>query len=340
MTYNSKYVPIVVGSKGDKGNAGSDGTYQDTGNWATSTSYATNERAKHAKTGYGACQYRCIADHISGASTEPEVGASWQTYWELWVEGGMNGAGTGDTTGAASSVLNDIAGFADTSGKLLKSLGSFATCLSTALSALAAYTTAPAGASDKIAMLVGGVWKLITADDFAKRKAYLSIAAQAWKPSSTSGCGDPANAELTTNKMNLTSLAFNYAAKTYACYKLKFPIGYDGTALDAVFEWHSTGTTSNGVRWGIQLASIGDNETLDATWGTAVEVTDTATGAANRNLITSTFASITPAGTPASGETLEIRIYRDPTHADDNLDEIVYLDDVTLMIPMNKHSEA
>jgi hypothetical protein len=271
------------------------------------------------------------------------VGADWDTYWEVFSQGGADGVGAGDTVGAASSTLNDVAGFADVTGKLLKTLGSFASCLSTALSALAAYTTAPVGASDKITMLVGGVWKLITIDNFAKSKKYVSITAQAWRPSATAYCGDPSNSEMTTNKANITSLAFGYngsPAKTYACYNMKLPLVYDGGTLDAIFTWRSTGTTSNGVRWGIQMASIGDNEALDTAWGSAIEVTDNATGAANRKLIAPQLSTITPSGTPAAGEFLEIRIYRDPAHADDNLNEIVYLDDVTLLIPVDKHSEA
>jgi len=85
---------------------------------------------------------------------------------------------------------------------------------------------------------------------------------------------------------------------------------------------------------------VGNDESLDSALGSAVEVVDNATGTAYRNLISAKTAAITPSGTPASGETLEIRIYRDPANGSDNLDEIVYLDDVTLLLPVNKMSEA
>lgn len=341
MAYDAtKYLPVAAGSKGDKGDTGTDGNQADQGTWVTATGYSANDRVYHAYTGFGQSVFRCKITHTSGAGTEPTVGASWATYWELWAKGGADGVGTGDVVGPASSTSDYLAGFADATGKLIKSLGSFASCLSTALSALTASTTDTDGDVDAIAVKESGGWKLKTADNFAQRYIPVTITAQAWQPSSTSGCGDAANAEMATNKANFRSLPFGYASKSYACFKMKFPIGYDGGTLYAYFEWHSTGTTSNGVRWGIATASIGDNETLDASWGTAVEVTDNATGTAYRNLITAKTAAITPAGTPASGETLEIRIYRDPAHGDDNLNEIVYLDDVTLLIPVNKHSEA
>lgn len=341
MTYDAtKYLPIAAGSKGDKGDTGTDGNQADQGAWVTATGYSANDRVYHAYTGFGQSVFRCKITHTSGATTEPTSGASWATYWELWAKGGADGAGSGDVVGPASSVADYLAGFADATGKLLKSLGSFASCLTTALSALTASTTATDGDVDKIAVSETGGWKLKTLDNVAKRKIPVTITAQAWQPTTTAGCGDAANAEMSSNKANFRSLPFGYASKSYACFKMKAPIGYDGSTLDAYFEWHSSGTTSDGVRWGIQIASVGDNETLDASWGTAVEVTDNATGTAYRNLISAKAATITPAGTPASGETLLLRIYRDPAHGDDNLNEIVYLDDVTLLLPVDKHSEA
>lgn len=345
LAWNSTYFDApTVGSKGNKGDTGSDGELADTGTWALDTYYAANDRCYHAWTGKGQCVFRCKTGqgHTSEAANEPVVGASWSDKWELFAGGGLDGAGTGDMVGPSSAVTNDLFGAADTSGKLAKVLGSFASCLSTALSAISAYTTAPSGAADYLIMSVGGVWKRILADDYAKRKVPVPIVAQAWRPlAGALGCADPTPAELATNKFYLTSLGFGYSTKTYACFKFKLPKGYDGGTIDAIIEWHTTGTTSNGVRWGIQGASIGDNEPLDVAMGTAGEVTDNATGAANRNLITNTITGITLGGvSPAAGETIEIEVYRDPTHADDNLNEIVLLDDVTLLIGINKHSEA
>jgi hypothetical protein len=344
MAYDTDYFEIVAaGSKGNKGDKGDDGTSADEGAWELDTYYSANSRVRHAKTGYGDSVYRCKTGqgHTSEAANEPEVGASWSDKWEIFAEGGQDGAGTGDVVGPSSSVTDDAVGFADTSGKLLKSLGSLATRISASLTALAAYTTAPVGASDYLIMSVGGVWKRILADDYSKRKVPVPIVAQAWRPLATGGCADPTPSELATHKFYLTSLGFGYSTKTYACFKFKLPKGYDGGTIDAIIEWHSTGTTTNGVRWGVQGASIGDNEPLDVAMGAGSEITDNATGAANRNLVTGTITGITLGGvSPAAGETIEIEVYRDPTHADDNLNEIVLLDDVTLLIGINKHSEA
>lgn len=75
----------VPGPKGDKGDTGDTGP-QGPGNlnyegvWATSTLYHANDILK----GVDSLFYRCTVQHTSGASTEPGVGASWATVWELF----------------------------------------------------------------------------------------------------------------------------------------------------------------------------------------------------------------------------------------------------------------
>lgn len=46
--------------------------------WVTATAYAVGQRVK-----YGIYTYRCKAAHTSGGTTEPGIGASWATNWEV-----------------------------------------------------------------------------------------------------------------------------------------------------------------------------------------------------------------------------------------------------------------
>nr|NIQ89662.1 hypothetical protein [Deltaproteobacteria bacterium] len=64
------------------------------------------------------------------------------------------------------------------------------------------------------------------------------------------------------------------------------------------------------VIWGLQGRSYGDGDAIDQAWGAAQEVTD-AWQANGDEHITSTTASITLAGTPAAGEDVQFRAYRD-----------------------------
>lgn len=51
-----------------------------TGGWVTDTAYTDTQALTHNDV-----LYRCIANHTSGSTTEPGVGASWQTVWEVML---------------------------------------------------------------------------------------------------------------------------------------------------------------------------------------------------------------------------------------------------------------
>lgn len=80
----------ATGSTGATGAAGPAGLAWQ-GAWVTSTAYAENDGASN-----GGSAYICTADHTSGASSEPGVGGSWSSYWDLLAAKGASGAGTGD----------------------------------------------------------------------------------------------------------------------------------------------------------------------------------------------------------------------------------------------------
>lgn len=85
------------------------------GAWLTSTAYAVNDGVSN-----GGSSYICTQAHTSGASTEPDVGASWASYWEVFAAKGTDGAGTGDVTGGAASSDGEVVFYSGTSGKAIK----------------------------------------------------------------------------------------------------------------------------------------------------------------------------------------------------------------------------
>lgn len=333
---------FCAGSPGQTGPTGSDGTSADTGDWITSTAYALNDRCYHTVTGYGKSVFRCTSAHTSGASTEPTVGASWATKWEYFAKGGADGAGSGDFVGPASSTTNNLVSYADTTGKLGKDAGTPKSVVDTVLLAETASTTTPSGTTDSFLVDENGTMKRKTANSMAKKNIHVNINAGSWAATATSGCNAASQTEMTTSDLNFYILGFVHTAKKYATATFELPDGYDGGTISAYVTWYTAGTTSNGVRFGLQGYSVGDDQTLDGTWGTAVEVTDSATGAAYKRLKTSVMSGITLArssGSPTGGDTCALRLYRDPTHGDDVLDATIYVLGVTLKIGINKHSE-
>jgi len=74
--------------------------------------YAIGDVVAHAKTGYGTCAYKAIVGHVPSAATEPEVGASWETVWAVFLMGGQNGTGegTGDVISAGKAGGQTVTG--------------------------------------------------------------------------------------------------------------------------------------------------------------------------------------------------------------------------------------
>lgn len=103
----------LLAQAGTNGTNGTSFAWQ--GAWLTATAYALRDVVSR-----GGSSYVCKLDHTSGASTEPGVGASWATNWDLAAQKGADGLGVGDVVGPASAVNNTIALFDGTTGKLLK----------------------------------------------------------------------------------------------------------------------------------------------------------------------------------------------------------------------------
>lgn len=73
----------VQGPKGDQG----PGNLNHTGAWVTATLYSENDIVKAVDSLF----YRCTAEHMSGGTTEPGEGESWESSWELFGGGGGGG---------------------------------------------------------------------------------------------------------------------------------------------------------------------------------------------------------------------------------------------------------
>lgn len=75
------------------------------GAWATSTDYNISEGVEN-----DGSSYICKLAHTSGATSEPGVGASWTTYWDLVASKGDTGQSpiTVSTTAPESPEVNQL----------------------------------------------------------------------------------------------------------------------------------------------------------------------------------------------------------------------------------------
>ncbi len=134
--------------------------------------------------------------------------------------------------------------------------------------------------------------------------------------SNTSGCTGLTKYEMSTNKEYFAGMSFVNGSQTYAEADIPaLPDDYNGSTMTAKYIWDCSNASTNSVIWGVAGIAYGDNTSLDAALGDAVEVTDGNNGAYKRN-ISAASSAITFAGTPTAGKSLHLRVYRKGSGAD------------------------
>ena len=316
------------------GPTGSDATAADTGAWVTATTYNENDRCTHAKSGHGQSVYRAKSTHLSAATREPEVGGTWRTYWELWAEGGEDGAGSGDVTGPASSTTDHIPTFYDTGGKRLKD--SLVPINRVSYKNLTKFTGG----------VVDNELDLLSFHDYSANTYYsispkrihratetISLMSRGmWKRNTTLPCGSLTEIDIDTTRFCMPALPFPHAAMSYANCSFIMPESWDGGELEAIF-WGTTTTAGAGtVRMAISACVIADGDLCTLTGSPLEGVTLTAHEAAQK-IMQSGPVAFTPSGwtsaAVAGGNKILFQICRYVAYQDTLVDDF-YLTDVVI----------
>lgn len=243
---------VLFVAKGDAGDAGSPGAginWQ--GAWLTATGFVTADGVSN-----GGSSYICTSDHTSGSTTEPGVGASWATVWDLIAAKGASGSGTGDMV--AANNLSDVASAAAAFANIKQAASESATGvveLATTAEAEAGTDTsraitaaglkahvdaAVAGIRDGVSATYDTLAELATpvasvaavngvvkgngsgtfsaagATDLGAGVNEWFIPASNFAPRTSNGCASLATLETSTNKINLPYLAFDATTQEFA----------------------------------------------------------------------------------------------------------------------------
>jgi hypothetical protein len=134
-------------------------------------------------------------------------------------------------------------------------------------------------------------------------------------PTLTAPCAVLAQSETTTNDVNYQSLDFDQTTQEHANFTVIMPDDWNAGTITFKAYWTAAAGAGT-VVWGLQAISFADDDALDTAWGTVQTSTDTLLAAGDMH-ISPVSAAITIAGTPATGEPVLFRIYRDT--AADNL---------------------
>ena len=147
------------------------------------------------------------------------------------------------------------------------------------------------------------------------------IPASAMTPATTSGSSALAQVETATNDINVGVLDFDDAADEHAHFHIAFPKSWDLGTITFQTIWTSTAVGTTGVAWGLQGIALSDGDPHDTAWGTAVVVVDNAQSAADEILVSAESTAVTIGGTPAEGDVIFFRVFRDVSDAGDDMTE-------------------
>lgn len=168
-------------------------------------------------------------------------------------------------------------------------------------------------------------------------KRGLYIPASALFPATTSGCATLAQGETSSNKINYKYLAFDQSTEEYAWINLPTPDYWDLSTVTIKFHWTAASGTGD-VIWGAAGLCRGDDDALDTALGTAQTVTDTLLATGDEHT-TSATSAITIGGTPAKGDKLYLRVYRDADAAGDTLNADAHLTGITVKFGIGQYDD-
>ncbi len=137
----------------------------------------------------------------------------------------------------------------------------------------------------------------------------------------TSGCATPTQEELSTNKHNIFSCAFDGTAIEKFQFSHPLPSDYGGGTVTYQVYWYCNNASSNSAVFGLKGAALGDSDAIDRIYGTAIEVTDANNANADLN-ISPASAALTIGNNPVAGDMVLWDFYRDPTDGSDDLTAI------------------
>lgn len=158
-------------------------------------------------------------------------------------------------------------------------------------------------------------------------------------PATTNG-PSAATLETSSNKINYKVLDFDATTQENAHFQIAMPKRWNKGTVSFQAYWSSTATDTDGVTWGLQGVAVSDNEAIEAAWGTAQTVDDACQSAAGEVYVSDESAAITIAGSPAAGDLVAFRVYRDVADSNDTATEDGRLIGIKLFYTSDAHNDV
>jgi len=137
-----------------------------------------------------------------------------------------------------------------------------------------------------------------------------------WVPASamyatTTNGAEATQVETTALRPDMKVMDFADSADDHAQFSVAFPKSWnEGTVTYQCFWTPSTTNTGNCV-FGLQGVAVGNGDTIDVAYGTAINITDAGIGTVEDQQVSSVSSAVTIAGSPAVDQQTYFQIFRD-----------------------------
>jgi hypothetical protein len=173
----------------------------------------------------------------------------------------------------------------------------------------------------------GTLWEVVLP---TQRTRCLRVTPDILRPALTAGATSVTRRSMGASAPDIATLDYDPNLVRVCHALLPMPRQWDRQTVYAQIVWsHPSASTSFGVVWSLAAVAMGDGESLGASYGTAVNITDTG-GATDTLYITDFTAPITVAGAPDVGDAVFLRVSRAATDAADTLGVDARLHEVRL----------
>ena len=135
----------------------------------------------------------------------------------------------------------------------------------------------------------------------------------------TAGAAGLATAESTAGRPDMSVQDFDKDSDEHVQFSIGMPKNWNEGTVTFQLMWTQAAGSTTGVAFGLQCLALGDSDTFDAVFGTAVLVTDDGLNTAKDLMISAESSAITVGGSPAEGDIVVCDLYRDVSDGNDDL---------------------
>ncbi len=137
-----------------------------------------------------------------------------------------------------------------------------------------------------------------------------------WIPSSamygaTTNPADAQQVETTATRPDMKVLDFDAGTDEFAQFSVAFPKSWNEGTITYQVYWTPGSTNTGNCIFGLQGVSCGDSDTIDVSYGTAINVTDAGIGTVEDQQVTAESGAVTIAGSPAVDQLTYFQLFRD-----------------------------